>query len=121
MIGGAIAATAAYAIASTITGQPVTFDGLLAAAFIGAPAGLVLDLMEPATNPCHRSVCHSVVAAAAVGILAKQLWIDPIISPQARVWSTAFLAGIGSHYLLDSTTPKGLPFCGVKFDWDVLV
>jgi membrane-bound metal-dependent hydrolase YbcI (DUF457 family) len=113
--GGVIATTAAYILTSVALGQPISLEGLLSAAVIGVPTGLLLDLLEPATHPGHRAVCHSHAAAGGLALLANSIWIDPLLAPSAKVWGMTLLAGVGSHHVLDATTTSGLPLTGLKW------
>jgi membrane-bound metal-dependent hydrolase YbcI (DUF457 family) len=67
---------------------------------------LAPDGLEPAINPCHRAVAHSVGAGALAVRTISETW------GQSEVPSlfVGFLAlGYVSHLILDAQTPKGLP------------
>jgi inner membrane protein len=114
ILGGVIATTITYVAASAAIGRPVNLQGILIAAALGVPAGLSLDLFEPAIHPHHRGVCHSQAAACGLGLVANHIWNDPCTSPEAKVWCMTVLAGVGSHFALDAQTPKGLPLLGLR-------
>ena len=114
MLGGVIATTLTYLVASAAAGESPTLGGFLTAAVVGIPAGLALDLIEPAIHPHHRGPAHSVVAFAGLAALANNLWCDGTVVPQAKVWGLVALAGVGSHHILDATTARGLPLSGIR-------
>jgi membrane-bound metal-dependent hydrolase YbcI (DUF457 family) len=109
ILGGVIATTLTYLVASTAIGEPPTVGGLLTAAVVGIPAGLMLDVIEPAIHPHHRGPAHSIAAFAGLAALANNLCCSVATAPQAKVWGLVGLAGVSSHYVLDSTTSRGLP------------
>jgi membrane-bound metal-dependent hydrolase YbcI (DUF457 family) len=114
IVGGMIATTITYLTASAALGEPATPEGLLTAGMLGVPTGLALDLLEPAIHPHHRGPVHSTVALAGLVALANKTWTDLATPPVTRIWSLVVLAGIGSHHLLDATTPRGLPLTGFR-------
>jgi membrane-bound metal-dependent hydrolase YbcI (DUF457 family) len=70
---------------------------------------LAPDGLEPAINPCHRAVAHSVGAGALAVRTIAETWgqFKNPVNPNLFV---AFLAlGYVSHLILDAQTPKGLP------------
>ena len=114
------------AAAAVITSQAKDAGEALQAAAAGALGGLagsrLPDTLEPPTHPGHRSLFHGVAAngaAAYFGTKPLVKWrlrtTDPNgdRDPAARLVS-AFAVGAAtghaSHILLDSTTPKGLPW-----------
>jgi inner membrane protein len=115
ILGGIIATSLTYLTASAALGEPATLAGLLTAGLFGVPTGLALDLLEPADHPHHRGPAHSTVAFAGLVALANKTWTDPTTPATARVWAMVLLAGIGSHHVLDATTPRGLPVTGIRF------
>lgn len=115
ILGGIIASSVTYLAASAASGEPATLEGLVIAGLLGVPTGLALDLVEPAQHPHHRGPAHSTLAVAGLLALANKTWTDPTTLPAARIWSLVVLAGIGSHHLLDATTPQGLPMTGFRF------
>jgi inner membrane protein len=90
----------------------MTIGGLAAAAFLGIPAGLALDIIEPASHPHHRGPAHSVAAFAGLVTLAQKIWNSPVPGT-AKIWALALLAGVGSHHVLDVGSTKGLPLTGL--------
>lgn len=81
---------------------------------IGYFVGSLPDWIEPATNPNHRKIFHSLTAAVGVGYVAfgehTKNWTDEARKP---VQATA-LAYI-SHLAADFTTAKSIPFIHPQF------
>ena len=65
------------------------------------------DLLEPATHPNHRSQFHSVTTGVSLNKLVKN---HDFKNSCAETLSRSFCAGYSSHLVLDSMTPKGIPF-----------
>lgn len=113
---------------------PALFVGSVVAGGIG---GQIPDLLEPATQPKHRSVFHSVAAGCVValglGLTIKAVTELPRLQPGREVSPTrkakkvtsngglslkhlafatvviAALVGVLSHLFADAGTPDGLP------------
>jgi membrane-bound metal-dependent hydrolase YbcI (DUF457 family) len=76
-------------------------------ASIGAVAGLLPDILDPATTPNHRAFFHSISAAALVAYT--------ITGKHTKKWSATTLLffiilGVGylSHLGADACTPKSI-------------
>jgi LexA-binding, inner membrane-associated putative hydrolase len=86
----------------------VGLQGVLGAA-VGGVAGVLPDLLEPATNPKHRRFFHSlscaILAAGGIHELLKRVK-DPMVR---KLIITAAL-GYGTHLGLDARTMQGLPY-----------
>ncbi len=113
ILGGATGATVniAFQIARMTSKTDTKFDWgeLLLCTAAGGAAGLIPDLLEPATTPNHRGFFHSITAAVLVAYL--------ISGRHTAKWSVATLAlfsaaGFGylSHLVADATTPKSINF-----------
>ena len=79
---------------------------------MGGACGALPDIIEPADNPNHRALFHSLACAGlltygAFGKLTAVLW--PENKHAIRIATLSYL----SHLLLDSETPKGLPMIGL--------
>jgi membrane-bound metal-dependent hydrolase YbcI (DUF457 family) len=114
MLGGVIATSLTYLLVSSATGETPTMGGFFTAAVVGIPAGLMLDLIEPAVHPHHRGPAHSMAAFGGLAALANGLWCDSTVAPLTKVWGLVALAGISSHHILDASTPRGLPLTGIR-------
>jgi inner membrane protein len=78
-------------------------------AFSGLLGGIAPDIIEPATHPHHRGLFHSSVALTASGygaVSSQKENADPYI----RTIFSAFSTGYASHLVMDSQTPKSIPF-----------
>jgi len=64
---GATAGVGGYAIYSWIKEEKPSWPELIGAGLSGAAGSLLPDLIEPATNPNHRSFFHSVSFVAVAG------------------------------------------------------
>lgn len=75
---------------------------------IGTVAGVLPDVIEPATNPNHRKLFHSVTAGTIVtyGMVKAN---QSNLTDEAKAMINIVSAGYLSHLVLDSRTPKGLP------------
>jgi membrane-bound metal-dependent hydrolase YbcI (DUF457 family) len=97
------------------TGRQKTFDvwELLGAGAIGYAGGVVADVLEPAVHSWHRGFFLSISAG---GFLTLPLWVRrKRTSMRDRLWA-AFVGSHISHLILDSQTPRGLPWIDPKID-----
>lgn len=90
---------------------------LLVCAGIGIGAGTAPDIFEPATNPHHRAIGHSVALGTALTKFAitncsreNGNW-EEFLKIVAAVACVAYLA----HLIADALTPNSLPLLG---RWD---
>jgi len=76
---------------------------------VGGIGGILPDVIEPATNPGHRGLFHSVIAAVIVVSALCAMWQYMEKHKKEPDWG--FVLGIGytSHLALDMVTPMGLP------------
>lgn len=75
---------------------------------VGAVGGVLPDILEPATNPNHRKVFHSLTTASAIGYGLYKTHnsnLDPNLKQAIHCTGAAYF----SHLILDMDTPKGLP------------
>jgi membrane-bound metal-dependent hydrolase YbcI (DUF457 family) len=105
---GLIAGVLGYAGYKRIRGEEIKFGGAVKAGITGGLFALAPDIIEPATNPNHRSTMHSISALVAGGYGATK-GIQNSNSNELSELLIAAFAGYSSHLLADSTTPKGLP------------
>ena len=76
---------------------------------IGAVAGLLPDILEPATSPNHRKIFHSTLTVIGLGMgLAHVQSTTKFGKEEKQVITTAGICYL-SHLVLDSNTPAGLP------------
>lgn len=80
-----------------------------ACAAIGAAAGLIPDLLEPAVHPHHRQFWHSAAAGAAVSWLLCGRHTQSLpIGFRLVLWCAT--AGYLSHLVVDALTPRSIRF-----------
>lgn len=65
---GAAVGVSGYALYSRMKGEKVSLPELIGASLSGIAGAFLPDLLEPATNPNHRSFFHSVTFAGAAGL-----------------------------------------------------
>ncbi|MEK7449842.1 MAG: metal-dependent hydrolase [Planctomycetota bacterium] len=106
---GAGLTTGVYLLYKLIKKEPVTFGGVVKSVAVGGTAGILPDLIEPATNPNHRQFFHSLVFLGLTIYGNKLVRQDKNITPELKELFSLASAGMGSHLLADSLTPKGLP------------
>jgi len=95
-------------------GRQPALRELLACEGIGIAAGVAPDIFEPATNPHHRALGHSV--ALGIGLTKFAItncscengnW-EEFLKIAVAVANVSYLA----HLIADSLTPKSLPLLG---------
>lgn len=106
---GAAAAAGAWYLYCRGTGREVKAGECILAAGVGAAAGLLPDLIEPAYHPNHRGIFHSVTAAVTLGYGATRAWNNPAFSQNDRMGVVLGYVAYLSHLLADSQTPKSIP------------
>lgn len=82
---------------------------LVSSALVGAGAGVLPDLIEPATSPNHRGFFHSIAISGAPLNYLRTTSVDTVQVDPQRWIKRAITIGYLSHLGLDGTTPKGLP------------
>ncbi len=108
LIGAAIGA-GLYCLMQKSQDQPIELPGLLGMGLVGGVAGLLPDIIEPATSPNHRELAHSFAALMAIGTGIHNLnERQDMDAAQKGLWNTLAL-GYASHLLLDAGTPASLP------------
>jgi membrane-bound metal-dependent hydrolase YbcI (DUF457 family) len=74
-------------------------------------AGVLPDIIDPPTNPQHRQIGHSAIISAAT---LPKIWQwtqnNPNLTQEQKDLIRAMIFAFGSHLVLDSGTPAGLPF-----------
>ena len=109
-MGAGAAITVVYFIVKKWEDPTTQFDWLKLArnTSIGGVAASIPDWIEPATNPNHRNIFHSLgmailTAYTAFGKPSSNL--DPALRELLQVGAVGYLSHLGA----DSSTPKGLP------------
>ena len=93
--------------------QQISLGELIATFFTGGAVASLPDIIDPATNPQHRSIGHS-LALSATGIpkLREMIANNPEWTTEQKEFLVSLLPAYGSHLVLDATTPAGLPLFG---------
>ncbi|MEW5922470.1 MAG: metal-dependent hydrolase [Candidatus Zixiibacteriota bacterium] len=73
------------------------------------------DILEPANNPNHRGFYHSAAFIGISGYLLYRLFKNGNVSREWNLICKVAAATYGSHLVLDSSTPRGLPFIKNNF------
>jgi membrane-bound metal-dependent hydrolase YbcI (DUF457 family) len=137
---GIVAGIGTYGLHKYVHQQPWELVQVAGAGIGGAVGGIVPDMLEPATNPHHRELFHS-VAAGSIAILAGKdsrsmlMWLQEesnrlnLLIPYTvdfwgKLWLQikklvldlligfilGFCGGYLSHVFLDSMTPNSIPW-----------
>ena len=91
----------------------VDWKKVLTAFVVGGFLGLITsslpDIFEPGTNPFHRKFFHSFscLVLLTTGVLK---FIPKEDKDGTKKYVLSGLLGYGSHIILDSQTPMGIPF-----------
>lgn len=108
LIGAAIGA-GIYCLARKAQDQPIELPSLLGMGLAGGVAGLLPDLIEPATSPQHRQIAHSVAALLISISSVSNINQSQYIGQNQKEFLAVLALGYGSHLILDAGTPAGLP------------
>ncbi len=87
----------------------------LAVGGLGALLGTLPDVLEPATNPNHRQIFHSLAAFAVIGYGAKKLYEWEPTTSFDTLLRAGLLVGCGAYLIhlgMDALTPRSLPLVG---------
>jgi len=106
---GALVSLGLYEAYKHLRHENPTVQEVLGSLVLGGFAGILPDLIEPPTNPNHRSFFHS---SALLGLFAygnKKVLESPKFTDNQKLFVTLFSAAFGSHLASDSTTAKGIP------------
>jgi len=90
----------------------IDYFEMAAFAAIGGACGALPDIIEPADNPNHRALFHSLACAGVLTYGAFGKHTANLRSEDRHTLRIAALSYL-SHLLLDSETPKGLPIVGL--------
>ena len=106
---GAALGFGVYLLYKYLKNEPPSLVGTLMSLFGGAFAGLLPDLLEPATNPNHRSCFHSVALVLILIYGNYKVWENNDLSEDQKLAVSLISTAYSSHLVADSTTTKGLP------------
>ena len=112
LVTGATVGALSIVLLNKGNGLETKFEDVAIGLFFGGLAGLVPDLLEPATNPHHRGMCHSIVIAGLVIWATWKLHSNPNLSIDQKKFLSIIAGGYLSHLAVDGLTPMGLPIIG---------
>lgn len=90
-------------------GEPMTLGDIIKALVLGGLAGILPDIIEPATNPNHRGFFHSVAMLKILAYANNRTWQAQNLTEEQKHRISTLMDAYKSHLLSDSTTQKGLP------------
>lgn len=94
------------------TVERIDFLELALFALGGAAVAALPDVIEPADNPNHRAMFHSLACAGVLTYGAFGKHTHKMLPENRHALQVAALSYL-SHLLLDSGTPKSLPLAGL--------
>jgi membrane-bound metal-dependent hydrolase YbcI (DUF457 family) len=106
---GALVSVGLYGAYKYLKRESLTVQGVLGSLVLGGLAGVLPDLLEPATNPNHRSCFHSLVLLSMLAYGNKKVWDSQNLTEDQKLVFSLFSAAFGSHLTCDSSTPKSIP------------
>lgn len=109
-IFGALAALTTYGLYKLKKEEKPTIQGALGSLLVGAFAGVLPDLLEPASHPTHRSFFHSFTLLMMLMQGNLKTWEAQNLTEDQKLVISLLSAGYGSHLLSDSSTPRSIPF-----------
>lgn len=91
-------------------GRKIDFWEGLSVFLAAGLAGTLPDMIDPATNPNHRSIGYSMIlSGAGIPKLWNHIEHSPNLNVQQKIFWQSIILRFGMHLALDSTTPAGLP------------
>jgi len=96
----------AYSLA---TKRQVILSNLALSGLAGALSAALPDVLEPAVDPNHRSLCHGGLAVCGVAYGLRKVVTTAEMPDWLGALARGALVGYASHLVLDATSPKGLP------------
>lgn len=95
--------------------RPPRLDELLVCTGTSLLSGIVPDTLEPALNPNHRAIGHSVALGAGLAQLAISTCGETGEWEEfQKILLAVAIVSYVSHLVADAFTPKGLPLLGIK-------
>ena len=109
MVVGGGAGLVTYLLMKQAFNEEPTLKGALLWATVGALAAAVPDGLEPAVSSHHRGTFHSVTITVSLSYLLYRAIKYGNIEKDLKLLFGVLGSGYGSHLVLDSFTPRGLP------------
>lgn len=108
-IVGALTGLVTYRLHKLNENEAPTIQGALGFILLGGFAGVLPDILEPATSPNHRSFFHSAALLLMLAHVSQKAWESQNLTDVQKLVISAFTSAYGSHLLSDSLTPKSIP------------
>jgi membrane-bound metal-dependent hydrolase YbcI (DUF457 family) len=106
---GALISLGLYGLYKYTRRENPTIRGALGSVVLGGFAGVLPDLLEPATSPNHRSFFHSSILVSALAYGNQKLWQSRTLTSDQKLAISLFSVAFGSHLVSDSATAKSIP------------
>ncbi|MCW4005243.1 MAG: metal-dependent hydrolase [Candidatus Bathyarchaeota archaeon] len=108
-ICGGLVSGAFYLFYKLYKNQEINFWEMLAVGAVGAAVAVLPDVIEPATNPNHRSVFHSGTTLGLIALGNNKILQTEQLTENQKAWLLSLGLAYSSHLVLDGTTPKSIP------------
>jgi len=110
----AVASAGTYIAMCWYYGRQPNVGELFVCEGVGILAGVAPDILEPATNPNHRALGHSVAVGAVLSrfAIAKCSRENPEWQEFLKIAATVTIVSYVVHLIADGFTAKGLPLLG---------
>ena len=110
IIIGAFSALGIYSLFKLSKNEKITLQGAATSMAAGGLIGMAPDLIEPPTNPNHRSFFHSLGFLMLLSAGNLKMWKSNSIPEEVKEALSIMYGAYGSHLISDATTKRGLPF-----------
>jgi len=90
--------------------KPLKIEHVLLSGLCGIIGAALPDILEPATNPHHRSLFHSFATGTVNGFGFNATNKSTTLAEPMKVALRALIISYLSHLILDATTPRSIPF-----------
>lgn len=110
----AVASAGTYLFMCKYYGRKPDLGEFLVCEGLGLAAGIAPDVLEPATDPNHRSFGHSLVLGSGLARLGivKCCRENADWQEFMKIASAVVIVSYVVHLIADSCTPRGLPLLG---------
>jgi len=109
MLLGGLLGFGGYLFYRLINQEPVNLLEAILSSIGGAFVGILPDILEPAINPNHRSLFHSVALLLMLVNGNSTIWQNENLTKDQKAAISLLSAAYGSHLATDGMTKKGLP------------
>ena len=106
---GALIAGGTYVLYKISKQESIDLGEALLSVIGGAVAGVAPDILEPATNPNHRSLFHSGATLALLTQGSRKVLKNTQFTESQKAILLSLSAAYASHLVTDGTTPKSIP------------